>query len=62
MKITRSKFDSVVAGVCAGLARHLGWSAKRVRIIWALLTIFSVGLPGIITYLALWYLMPLDEV
>ncbi|MFA5263623.1 MAG: PspC domain-containing protein [Opitutaceae bacterium] len=61
MKITRSTSDSVIAGVCSGLARHLGWSSKRVRIIWALLTLFSVGLPGIIAYLVLWYLMPAGE-
>jgi phage shock protein PspC (stress-responsive transcriptional regulator) len=29
-----------------------------VRIVWVLATIFSAAFPGVILYLALWYLMP----
>jgi phage shock protein PspC (stress-responsive transcriptional regulator) len=58
MKLTRSRSDKMIAGVCGGLARHLGWSADRVRVIYVLLSVLSVAFPGIIVYLALWYLMP----
>ena len=58
MKLTRSRSDKMIAGVCGGLARHLGWSADRMRIVYVLLSVLSVAFPGIIVYLALWYLMP----
>jgi len=58
MPLTRTRSDKVIAGVCGGLARHLGWSASRVRLVYFLLTLFSAAFPGILGYLALWYLMP----
>jgi phage shock protein PspC (stress-responsive transcriptional regulator) len=51
----------MIAGVCGGLARHFGWSASRVRVIYLLLTLLSAAFPGILGYLALWYLMPLGD-
>ncbi|HEY5233845.1 MAG TPA: PspC domain-containing protein [Verrucomicrobiae bacterium] len=58
MKLNRSHDDSRIAGVCGGLAEYLGWDSSRVRIVWVLATIFSAAFPGVILYLALWYLMP----
>ena len=58
MQLTRSRSDRMIAGVCGGLARHLGWSADRVRVAYVLLSLLSVAFPGIIVYLALWFLMP----
>jgi phage shock protein C len=58
MKLTRSRSDRMIAGVCGGLAQHLGWSADRVRVAYVLLSLLSVAFPGIIVYLALWFLMP----
>jgi phage shock protein PspC (stress-responsive transcriptional regulator) len=58
MKLCRSNDDSRIAGVCGGVAEHLGWDSGRVRIVWVLATIFSAAFPGVILYLALWYLMP----
>jgi len=51
----------MIAGVCGGLARHLGWSASRVGVVYLLLTLLSAAFPGILGYLALWYLMPLGD-
>ncbi|MBI5380954.1 MAG: PspC domain-containing protein [Opitutae bacterium] len=61
MKLCRSLSDKTIAGVCSGLARYLGWSANRVRIVYALLTVLSAAFPGIIVYLALWFLMPAED-
>jgi phage shock protein C len=58
MQLSRSHEDRDIAGVCGGLAKYLGWDSSRVRIIWVLATIFSAAFPGVILYLALWYLMP----
>ena len=51
----------MIAGVCGGLARYLGWSSDRVRVVYVLLTLLSAAFPGILGYLALWYLMPLCD-
>jgi phage shock protein C len=53
--------NKVIAGVCGGLAEWLGWPANRVRIIYVILSIFSAAFPGILVYLALWFLMPRPE-
>jgi len=53
----RSQNDKVIAGVCGGLAEHLGWSPFRLRVVWVLATIFT-AFAGVVIYLALWFLMP----
>jgi phage shock protein C len=50
--------DKVIAGVCGGIAEHLGWQPGRVRIVYVLLSVLSAAFPGVLVYLALWYLMP----
>jgi phage shock protein PspC (stress-responsive transcriptional regulator) len=61
MKFTRSRSDRMLAGVCGGLARHLGWRPDRVRIVYVLLSLLSAAFPGILVYLALWFLMPEED-
>lgn len=51
----------MIAGVCGGLAEYLDWSPSRVRLVYVLVSILSAAFPGIIVYLALWFLMPKDE-
>lgn len=54
--LVRPRRGRVIAGVCAGVARRLGWSAWLVRVLF----IVSCVLPGpqFVAYLALWLLMP----
>jgi phage shock protein C len=56
--LTRPRDDKVIAGVCAGIARRYGWSARSVRIVF----VASILLPGpqVLLYLALWIVMPKD--
>jgi phage shock protein PspC (stress-responsive transcriptional regulator) len=61
MKLTRSSRDCMIAGVCGGLARYLGWTPFRVRLVYVLVSILSAAFPGIIVYLVLWFLMPKDD-
>ncbi len=58
MAFTRSNDDRWLGGVCGGLAEYLGWDSTLVRLIYALLTIFSAAFPGVIIYIVLWLLMP----
>ena len=46
----------VVAGVCSGLAVHLGWPVTLVRILMVLLAL--AGGPGLVLYAWLWVLVP----
>ena len=57
MNLYRSSNNRMIAGVCGGLAAHLGWSPFRLRVVWVLATIFT-AFAGVIFYFALWFLMP----
>ncbi len=48
----------MLGGVCGGLAEALGWSARRVRVVYVLLSVLSVAFPGIAVYIVLWILLP----
>ena len=54
--LTRSRDDRVLAGVCGGLAAHLGVSAQAVRI--TLLALTVLGGAGAVLYLWLWLTVP----
>ena len=58
MPLHRSREHKMIAGVCGGLAEWLGWDPTVVRILYVLASILSVAFPGILVYLALWFLMP----
>ncbi|MFG2710321.1 PspC domain-containing protein [Streptomyces goshikiensis] len=57
--ITRPRDGRMIGGVCAGLARRFGMSAKTMRVIFVL----SCLLPGpqFLIYLALWVLLPNEK-
>ena len=56
--LARNPNDKWLAGVCGGIARWLGWNSDAVRILYVLLSVFSVAFPGIIVYIILWAVMP----
>ena len=60
-RVTRSRRDRMIAGVCGGLANYLGWSATRVRIGYVIVSVLSAGFPGLLVYIALWFLMPEEQ-
>ena len=59
--LRRSSKQRVLAGVCGGLSEWLGWDVTVVRILYVVVSIFSIAFPGIIVYLLLWLLMPEDS-
>jgi phage shock protein C len=54
----RFSADKKIAGVCAGVARYFDLDATLVRCIWVLCVLF--GGSGLIAYIILWIIMPLD--
>jgi phage shock protein PspC (stress-responsive transcriptional regulator) len=60
-RITRDKHRALIGGVCAGLARHFGWSVTGTRVVYVLASILSAAFPGIVVYLILWLLLPASD-
>lgn len=58
-RMYRSRTNRVVAGVAGGMADYFGFSTFIVRVIWLFLFIPG-GLPGLLPYVILWVLMPLE--
>ena len=59
--LARNPNDAWIAGVCGGFARWLGWNSDAVRILFVILTAISLGLGGIIAYVVLWAIMPMES-
>ncbi|HEX5362064.1 MAG TPA: PspC domain-containing protein [Fluviicoccus sp.] len=60
-KLCRSRRYNIIAGVMGGIAEYLGWSPFKVRLLFVIVSCLSAAFPGIIVYLVLWFLMPLEE-
>jgi phage shock protein PspC (stress-responsive transcriptional regulator) len=58
--LRRVREGAMIAGVCGGLARWLGWDPTIVRLLYVVLSIASAAFPGVLVYLLLWLLMPRD--
>jgi phage shock protein C len=50
--------NSIIGGVCGGIAKWLGWDPTIVRIGYVLLSVLSAAFPGILVYIILWIIMP----
>ena len=59
-KLKRSSSNSMVAGVCGGLAEYLDLDPTLVRAGYVVLSILSSGFPGLLVYLILMVVMPRD--
>lgn len=59
--LRRSRTDRMIAGVMGGLGAHYDIDPVKLRIVFVLLSIFSAAFPGIIVYLLLWFLIPLED-
>ena len=59
--LARNPNDRWIGGVCGGLARWLGWNSDAVRILYVLVSIASAAFPGLLVYVILWAVMPLEE-
>jgi len=56
-QLVRPREGRMIAGVCAGVGQFFGFDANIVRIIFAVLTIFSAGAAALI-YLVAWVVVP----
>jgi phage shock protein C len=58
MPLHRTRHDRMLAGVCGGIARWLGWDPTLVRVLYVVISLVSAAFPGTIVYLVLWAIMP----
>lgn len=59
-KLTRSRSDRMLAGVCGGLAQFFGLDASLVRIAYAILTIFT-AFAGVPVHILMWIIIPEEK-
>ena len=60
-KLTRSK-DKMIGGVLAGLGKYFDVDPTIVRIAYVVLSIASIGFPGLIAYLIMWAIIPEEKI
>lgn len=58
-KLMRSQNDRWLAGVCGGLGQYFGIDPTIIRIVFALLGVFTGS--GFLLYLILWVVMPVEQ-
>jgi len=59
-KLYKSNRDRMLAGVLGGFAEYIGVDSTLVRLVYALLSLFSAGFPGILFYIICALIIP-DE-
>ena len=57
-RLVRSRANRKIAGVCGGLAEYVDMDVTLMRLLWAVVTILSGIVPGIVAYLVAWIIMP----
>jgi phage shock protein PspC (stress-responsive transcriptional regulator) len=50
----------MIAGVIGGLAERFDLNVTMLRIVYVVVSILSVAFPGILVYLLLWVIVPLE--
>lgn len=56
-KLTRSRQNRMLMGVCGGVAAYFNLDPTVVRLIWALISLYSFGL-GVVGYLVASLIIP----
>lgn len=58
MKKLHRSSNRILAGVCGGIAEYFDIDPTVIRVLYAFLSIFSAGFPGLLLYIILLVLMP----
>jgi phage shock protein C len=59
-RLYRSKKERMLGGVCAGLGEHFDIDPTVIRLVWAVITVLSIG-TGVLVYILAWILIPEEE-
>ena len=59
--LRRSRTDRRIAGVVGGLAKYFGIDPTLARVLYVVISIVSAAFPGILVYILLWVIVPVEE-
>jgi phage shock protein C len=57
-KLVRTRDGRIVAGVCSGIGEYLGVDPNVIRLVLALISVFTAVVGGILLYLGAWVVIP----
>jgi phage shock protein C len=57
-RLLRPRANRAIAGVCAGMGHYLDLDVTLVRLLWALVVLFSGIFPGVLVYVLAWIIIP----
>lgn len=57
-RLYRSKKNRMIAGICGGIGEYFDIDPTLVRVIYIIVSVFSIAFPGILVYLILWVIIP----
>ncbi|MGN0521395.1 MAG: PspC domain-containing protein [Eubacterium sp.] len=57
-RLYRSKTDRQLAGVCGGIATYFNVDPSIVRLIWAIVSVLSTAVPGLLVYIVCAIVIP----
>ncbi len=60
-KLTRSVDDKMIGGVCGGLGKYFNIDPTLVRVGWAILTLITNIVPGVIAYIVMLIVVPQES-
>jgi phage shock protein C len=60
-RLRRSTGDRMLVGVCGGLGHYLGIDSTLIRVLYAVVTVFTALVPGILLYVILALVVPADD-
>ncbi|MEA4852508.1 MAG: PspC domain-containing protein [Paludibacter sp.] len=59
-KLRRSR-NSMIAGVCAGIGEYFNLDPTLVRVAYVILSAVSAGFPGLLVYIILILVIPIEQ-
>ncbi len=59
-KLYRSRSNKIIAGVLAGLADYFGMDPTVVRVIYCALSLLTAGFPGLLLYIIMLVIVPMQ--
>lgn len=60
-KLYRSSTDKMLTGVCGGLGEYFVMDSTVIRLVWALVVVFTGFVPGILVYIVAAIVMPIKS-
>lgn len=59
-RLYRSRKDRKLLGVLGGIAEFFGLDPSLIRIAYVVVTFFTLGVPGILMYLVMAFIIPIE--